>query len=51
MDFYCEGCDEASDDLDEVPDGQALCPACREAWLDAEEYEKQVRADYRASVL
>lgn len=51
MDIYCEGCDEPSDDLDEVPDGQLLCPCCREAWNDAEDYEEQVRADYRASVL
>lgn len=51
MPLYCEGCEDGSDDLDEVPDGQVLCPACREAWHDAEDYETQMRADYRAAVL
>lgn len=49
-DYRCEECDEPSDDLQEVG-GMDLCPICALEWQDAEDYETQVRADYRASVL
>lgn len=48
--YHCDECDEFSEELREVG-GQDLCPCCADEWLDAEDYEAQVRADYRASAL
>lgn len=42
----CDGCGEPSGDLEDVGD-VALCEGCR----DADDYEDQVRGDYRSMQL